>query len=309
MKPEATFQSARGPRASYGAHTTVLLKESVAILEPKDGDIVLDATLGAGGHAEALLEIADITLIGLDRDAQAIEAARVRLARFGKRATLIRGNFKDVPKLLAAQGIKTINKALFDLGLSSDQLESSGRGFSFQKDEPLLMTMEAESDLTARELLNSWSEQALANAIFGYGEERFARRIAKKIVEARTTKPFERTGELVEVVERAIPKRFQSHRTHPATKTFQALRMAVNDELRSLRQGLAYVFDVMTPEGRMAVISFHSLEDREVKGFFAGKVREEEAKALTKKPITPSEEEVTANPRARSAKLRAIEKN
>lgn len=308
MKSVAIFSSARGSRTSYGAHTAVLLKESVALLDPRDGEVVLDATLGAGGHAEALLEAADITLIGLDRDGAAIETAQVRLARFGRRVIILRGNFKDAPALLGAQGIKVIHKAFFDLGISTDQLEASGRGFSFQKDEPVLMTMEAGSELTAKELLNSWSEEALGNAIFGYGGERFARRIARAIVARRQEKPFERTTDLVDVVSRAIPKRFRSKRINPATKTFQALRIAVNDELGSLRQGLAMVFDVMTPEGKVAVISFHSLEDREVKSFFGKKVKSGEATALTKKPIVPSEAEISANPRARSAKLRAIQK-
>ncbi len=200
---------------------------------------------------------------------------------------------------------------IFDLGVSSDQLENSGRGFSFLKDEPLLMTLKANSspeDLTAKDVVNNWSEENLADIIYGYGEERWSRKIARGIVEARQNGEIRTTGELTGIVEKSVPVRYRKGRIHPATRTFQAIRIAVNDELRALEEGLTKGFEVLKKEGRMAVVSFHSLEDRVVKRFYQNKEREGEAKLVNKKPITPSGEEIRENRRSRSGKLRILEK-
>ncbi|MFA5933969.1 MAG: 16S rRNA (cytosine(1402)-N(4))-methyltransferase RsmH [Candidatus Paceibacterota bacterium] len=295
------------------AHTTVLLHESIAGLHLKKGDVFLDGTLGGGGHSDLVCQNlkGNITIIGIDKDASAIKKSGDRLRKSGCEPLIMKGSFKDLDLALKKYGIKQVNGILFDLGISSDQLDSSGRGFSFLRDEPLLMTMESkitDETLTAKDIVNSWSEESLADIIYGYGEERYARRIAKRIIEARNIKSIETTFDLVDIIRSSVPKEYRAKKIHPATKTFQALRIAVNDELQTLEEGMKKGFESLAKKGRMAIISFHSLEDRLVKRFFKQKENEGVAKLITKKPITPTDEEVKSNSRSRSAKLRVIEK-
>lgn len=278
------------------AHVSVMTAEVLQALAVKDGDVVVDATYGAGGHSAALKKAAKIKLIALDADPA---------------TGVIEANFGDLEKVLAKSlpVDVQVDKVLFDLGWNMGQL-SSGRGFSFMYDEPLNMSYGAKprSGFTAAEALNEWSEETLANAIFGYGEERYARRIAKAIVARRKIQPFTTTLELVEAVRDSVPAAYRRGRINPATKTFQALRIAVNDELGTLKQGLAAAWDALAPGGRIAVITFHSIEDRIVKRYFAQLVKEKNGKLLYKKPLAPSAVEVKSNQASRSAKLRAIEK-
>lgn len=282
-------------------HTTVLLHESIDGLNLHAGSVYLDGTLGSGGHAEYALS-KGAHIIGLDQDAEAIERSKKRLTG----GTFIQENYRNLDIALDSVNIEKIDAFMLDLGLSSDQFETSGRGFTFQKDEPLLMTFKknpTEEDLTAKEIVNTWDEENIADIIYGYGDERYARRIAKAIVESR---PIETTFELVEAVKLGTPSAYHRGRIHPATKTFQALRITVNDEINTLKEGLKKGFERLHVGGRMAVISFHSIEDRVTKRFF--KEKQGEAQILTKKPIVPSDEEKVRNPRSRSAKLRIIEK-
>lgn len=296
------------------AHIPVLLKEIIDNLDIQKGDVVLDGTINAGGHSSVFCEhLGDNGhLIGIDQDSNALERARKNLRDCKCTVTLRQKNFRNLDKVLDEIGVEKIDKALFDLGLSSDQLESSGRGFSFMKDEPLLMTFNPdpkEDDITAREIVNNWDEENIADIIYGYGEERFARRIAKGIVESRKKHPIETTTELVEVIKESVPVWYRTGRkTHFATKTFQALRTTTNDEILSAREGIEKALARLNKGGRIAVITFHSIEDRMVKALFREKKSEGLCEIITKKPIPPSEEEIKENPRARSAKLRVVEK-
>jgi 16S rRNA (cytosine1402-N4)-methyltransferase len=289
-------------------HISVLLKETIDGLAIKPSDVVFDGTLGSGGHtAEICTRYGkDIHVIATDKDADAIERSKKRLA--GCTVTFVQESFRNIDK---AVGETKIDKILLDLGLSSNQFDESGRGFTFRKDEPLLMTMKKnpdESDITAREIVNEWEESSIADIIYGYGEEIYARRIAKAIVTVRKGKPIETTSQLTAIIEAAVPASYRRGRLHPATKTFQAIRIAVNDELGSLTEALTKGFELLNPNGRIAIISFHSLEDRIVKRFFKEKEKEDLAKVITKRPIVPTDEEIQTNPRSRSAKLRIIEK-
>jgi len=287
-------------------HESVLLHEVIDSLQIQDGDIVLDMTLGAGGHSRAILESGkNIRLIGIDQDDTAIAIAKETLGQW-KKVTLVKGNFRDAEKLLSDIGVSKVNKIIFDLGVSSMQLDDAKRGFSFRYDAPLSMTMSDQAKFSARDIVNGWDEEDIANVIFAYGEERKARTIAKAIVRARGLKPIETTFELVTIVEQAVGKK-PWMKTNPATKTFQALRIAVNDELGALKAGLIAAENLILPQGRIAVISFHSLEDRIVKNFMKNESKVH-WKVLTKKPITATEEEISLNHRSRSAKLRIIEK-
>jgi len=283
-------------------HKTVLLNETIDGLNLKIESIVLDATFGGGGHSlEILKRFPKAKVIALDQDKSVWQENEKRISFHNK-------NFRDLDEVLKNEKVDGI---IFDLGLSSDQLEKSGRGFSFQKDEPLLMTMKEnpnEEDLTAEEIVNTWDEKNLADIIYGYGEERFSRRIARGIVEARTKTKIQNTADLVKIISDVVPGAYRRGRIHFATRTFQALRIAVNDELRSLQTGLEKGFDALKPSGRMSVISFHSLEDRIVKKFFKTLEKEGKAILINKKPILESEKELKNNPRARSAKLRILEK-
>ncbi|MBX4195460.1 16S rRNA (cytosine(1402)-N(4))-methyltransferase RsmH [Candidatus Parcubacteria bacterium] len=293
-------------------HVPVLLHEAVEALNLRDGDIFLDGTLGGAGHSLLVAEKFgdDVEIIGLDRDIEALERSGERLRELTKSAYLKLESFRNLDTVLESLGIEKINAVLLDLGISSEQLEESGRGFSFQKDEPLEMTMEKDKKgVTAKEVLNHWDEDTLELVLRGFGEEKFSRRIAAEIVRRREEKPFETTGDLLEAVRLATPASAKRHKIHPATRTFQAIRIAVNEELTALEEGLKKAFEVLAPKGRLAVISFHSLEDRIVKNFMRDLAREGRGKLITKKPITPSEEEVKNNPRSRSAKLRILEKN
>ena len=294
------------------SHVSVLLHEVIQGLDLKQGDSVLDGTFGGGGHSkEALKYIGPTgTLVGLDMDSAAVKRCEQIAAYSVARMECIEANYKDAVEVLAQHNIHTIDKVMLDIGLSSFQFEESGRGFSFKKDEPLRMTFNAhptEETMTADTIVNTWDEENIATILWKYGEERFSRRIAKAIVEKRTEKQIETTTELAELISNTVPKRFAT-KIHPATKTFQALRITVNDELGNLRTGLSRIFDAVNPGGRIAVISFHSLEDRIVKQFFRTLKDNDEAELITKKPIVPSDEEVRENPRSRSAKLRIIQK-
>jgi 16S rRNA (cytosine1402-N4)-methyltransferase len=288
-----------------GGHRSVLLHEAVDSLDIKDDDIVVDATLGGAGHAQAIAQKLGPqgVFIGFDLDADAIARAKAALAQAPCKVVLIEANFKDIAQELVSRGITHITKALFDLGWSSYQLDS-GRGFSIHADEPLGMTYAKDgAAVTAYIVVNDWSEQTLADIIYGFGEERYSRRIAKAIIEARQKKPIQTARELSDVVYRAVPAGYRHGKLHPATRTFQALRIAVNDELGAIQQGLRSTLDILAPEGRVAVITFHSLEDRTVKRFFAEAEKAGRGTKLTKKPLAPSPAEIAENRRARSAKL------
>jgi len=287
-------------------HKSVLLKETIDGLNLVDGATVLDATFGGGGHSlEICKRYKNVTIIALDQDAGALERAKEKFKDVDAKITFLNRNFRQIDDL------KTVDAIIFDLGLSSDQLEISGRGFSFTKDEPLLMTMKEspnDEDLTAKEIVNTWEERNLADIIYGYGEERFSRRIAKAIVEARKENEIKTTFELVKIIEGSVPGSYKRGKIHFATRTFQALRIAVNDELGALEEGLAGGLKILKNEGRMGVISFHSLEDRIVKRFFREMKDEGKIKIINKKPIIAGKEELILNKRSRSAKLRIIEK-
>ncbi len=294
-------------------HRPVLLKEIISGLDLKPGDTVLDGTLGGGGHSLAICqEIGESgNIVALDADKDAIEKSQRKFIDNKCQIKFFQTNFRNLDNALEVLGIKNLDKALFDLGLSSDQLETSGRGFSFLRDEPLLMTFKKEneeSSLTAREIVNSWSEESLADIIYGYGGEKYARRIARAIAQNRNVKPVETTNQLVGIIESAVPFLYKRRKIHFATKTFQALRITVNDEIGALREGLEKAWHVLRVGGRIAVISFHELEDRAVKKFFKNKSIEHECLILTKKPITASDAELKDNTRSRSAKLRIAQK-
>ena len=291
-------------------HIPVLLEESIKGLELKRGDVFLDCTLGLGGHSFYVCRVfgKDVRIVGIDLDEEAIRQAEEKIKEAGCQVQTFKSNFNDLDQVLDQAGVDSINGALFDLGINSFQLEASGRGFSFQKDEPLLMTMSkvaSEGELTAYEIVNSWPEEKLADVIWKYGEEPRSRKIAKAIVEARRKNKIMTSLELALIIKKAIMGR---SKINPATKTFQALRIAVNGELVNLEEALPKVFRRMAEDGRIAVISFHSLEDRIVKNFFKKLAQEDAGKILTKRPIYPSKLETAKNPRARSAKLRIFQK-
>ncbi|MDP3996736.1 MAG: 16S rRNA (cytosine(1402)-N(4))-methyltransferase RsmH [bacterium] len=295
-------------------HVPVLLKQITDILAVKGGEIFLDCTLGGGGHSASICQAThgEARIIGLDIDEDAEKRVENTLKKEGCRFQFFNQNFKDLDNALAKAGVSHVHAILYDLGWSSFQTEISGRGFSFKKDEPLLMTFSKNpkaDDLTAQKILNSWEEENIELILKVYGEERFARRIARRITERRQTKEILTTFELVEIVKSAIPASAKRKGgIHPATKTFQALRIAVNDEMSALKKGLQNGFEALNSEGKMAVISFHSLEDRIVKRTFSQWAKEEKGKIITKKPLTADEAETENNPRSRSAKLRVFQK-
>jgi 16S rRNA (cytosine1402-N4)-methyltransferase len=289
-------------------HIPVLLEETVNLLTSNGGKIYVDATIGLGGHSyEILKRNSNVYLIGIDKDPNALEIAEERLKDFEGRFALYQADYKDIDEVLKAEGIDKVDGILMDLGVSMLQLKTPERGFSFNEDAPLDMRMNPEQKLTAYDVVNKYKEKDLARIIKEYGEERFAYRIAKAIAEYRRKKPIETTKELAEIVERAVPKGFYK-KIHPATKTFQAIRIEVNKELEHLKEALIKLPTLLNPGGRIAVISFHSLEDRIVKHTLRYFEKEGTLKVLTKKPITPSEEEIKRNPASRSAKLRVAEK-
>ncbi|MBI2610266.1 16S rRNA (cytosine(1402)-N(4))-methyltransferase RsmH [Candidatus Giovannonibacteria bacterium] len=289
-------------------HIPVLLKESIEGLNLKKNSLVMDVTADGGGHLGAILEKLGKNgkIIALDWDPEMITRLQKKFGR-EQRVKIFNLNFRFLEKLAStlAAAWRRPDAIFFDLGLSTLQLMASGRGFSFQKTEPLLMTFEPSRTIDARKLVNEENEKTLADIIFRYGEERFSRRIAKAIVNARRIKKIETSNELAQIILRAVGRR---GKIHPATKTFQALRIYLNEELLNLEEGLKGAFKILKPQGRIAVISFHSLEDRIVKNYFRERAREGSAKLITKKPKRPGEGEVALNPSARSSKLRILEK-
>lgn len=294
-------------------HKPVLLNEVIEAINPKPGDFIIDGTVGGGGHAASILEkiMPKGKLLAIDWDSDSLAAARAKIeAKFpisNSQFSIIweQGNYADLPEILKKHKLPKADGLVLDLGLSSNQLERSGRGFSFLKDEPLDMRYSADR-VTAAEVINSFSEKELADIFYKYGEERHSRRIAKKIIGERRKKRILMTFALVEAIEKALPRGYRIKK-HPATKVFQALRIYVNDELGNLEKALKNLNKVLKPGGKAAIISFHSLEDRLVKNYFKQLEKNGAAKILTKKPIIPSFDEIKSNPRARSAKLRAIE--
>ena len=289
-------------------HAPVLVAETMTLLEPGRGGLFVDCTVGLGGHSRALLEGGATRVLGLDRDPDALQMARRELAAFGDRVELVHADYRDLERVLDGRGIAAIAGALADLGVSSMQLGAEGRGFSFQRDEPLDMRMDRTTGQSAAELLAAVDEEDLANVIFQFGEERYSRRIARAVVRARAEAPIATTGQLAALVRRAVPVRGYQ-RIDPATRTFQAIRIWVNRELEGLEAFLAAAARRLAAGARFAVIAFHSLEDRIVKHAFRALAQGEAAlRILTKRPIEAGDEEVARNPRARSAKLRAIER-
>ncbi|MFA6324982.1 MAG: 16S rRNA (cytosine(1402)-N(4))-methyltransferase RsmH [Candidatus Paceibacterota bacterium] len=302
-------------------HKTVLLNETIEGLNlpasplsslggSKDEEsIIIDGTFGGGGHSiEVLKRYPKAKIIAIDQDKAVFRKAKEKFKGLEKRISFVNINFKNIDDLV---NLDSVDGIILDLGLSSDQLENSGRGFSFMKDEILLMTMKENplpEDLTARDIVNNWGEKNIADIIYGYGEEKFSRSIAKQIVEARKKKEINTTFDLINIIERAVPNGHKKGKIHFATKTFQALRIAVNDELNVLRNGLEKCFKFLKNGGRMSVISFHSLEDRIVKNFYRDMQKNGEAKIINKKVITATIVEIKSNSRSRSAKLRVIEK-
>ena len=312
-----------GGQGPGGDHRPVLLRETIEWLTPERGGLFVDCTVGLGGHSEAILQASpDAQVLGIDRDEAALVLARKRLANFGGRFRAVHADFRELTRVLAAAKVKVVRGILADLGVSSLQLDSPSRGFSFRHEAPLDMRMDTSSGETAAELLGRLSEVEIARLIFEYGEERHSRRIARRIVERRSAgEPIQTTSELAQLVERAIGGK--QRRIHPATRTFQALRIAVNHELEGLDQFVADAIDALEPHGRLAVISFHSLEDRIIKRTLlklSGRCQcpprtprcicgaRKAVEILTRRPLSPSEDEIAENPRARSAKLRVAAK-
>jgi len=290
------------------AHAPVLLSETLALLEPSRGGTFVDCTVGLGGHTAALLEAGAGRVIGLDRDPRALELAGERLAHWGDRVVLVHADYRELPAVLAERGITAIDGALADLGVSSMQLDEAARGFSFRTDGPLDMRMDTTRGQTAAEMIAGVDEQALADVIYRYGEERKSRRVARAIVEAREDAPIETTARLASIVRRAAGGGTYQ-RIDPATRTFQALRIWVNRELDGLDTFVTDAVRALRQGGRLVVIAFHSLEDRVVKHTLRVLERGEGlVRVLTKKPVTAAEAEVAGNPRSRSAKLRAVER-
>lgn len=292
------------------SHKTVLLQEAVDGLNFDPEDIVVDATYGSGGHAREIIHRLNKhgVYIGIDADETAF--AGTTLTTTEATVHLVNDNFKNIKEILRSLHIEKVDAILADLGWRMEQFTDSGKGFSFNVDEPLHMTFgnPKQYPFTAHDIVNDWEEETLANIFYGYAEERYSRRIAKAIVEARKQEIISSTKELVKIIEDAVPKSYRFKRTHPATKAFQALRIAVNDELQVLESFITDALLKLEIGGRLAIITFHSIEDRIVKQSFRSLAQAEQAKLINKKPISSSAEEMSANPRSRSAKLRIIEK-
>ena len=307
-------------------HVSVLLQETVDGLNVKPDGIYVDGTLGGGGHSYEVCTRLGVkgSIIGIDQDEAAIEAASIRLKDFGEKVTIVRSNYCDMKSRLHELGIDKVDGIMLDLGVSSYQLDTADRGFSYREDAPLDMRMDQRSEMTARDIVNDYSEMDLYRVIRDYGEDKFAKNIARHIVLERAKRPIETTGELTEVIRHAIPMKFQKKTGHPAKRTFQAIRIELNRELDVLRDSLDDMIDMLNPGGRLCIITFHSLEDRIVKSAFkknenpctcpsdfpvcvCGKVSK--GRVITRKPILPSEEEMEVNSRSKSAKLRIFERS
>ncbi|MBR6756208.1 MAG: 16S rRNA (cytosine(1402)-N(4))-methyltransferase RsmH [Peptococcaceae bacterium] len=306
-------------------HIPVLYHEIMEIMAPQPGEVFVDCTLGGGGHSKGFLERISPTgtLIGIDQDTNALAAAQANLAAYEGRVTYVHSNYSDLDRILSENAPEGVDGILFDIGVSSHQLDEKDRGFSYMQDAPLDMRMNREQELTAYTVVNTYSEDELNRILKEYGEEKWARRIAKFIVEFRTKKPIETTGELVDVIRRAIPKGAREEGSHPAKRTFQAIRIEVNDELGVLSRTISSAVKHLKKGGRLGIISFHSLEDRIVKEqfrYFASDCicppempfcqcdKVSEVKILTRKPVVATKEELAENSRAKSAKFRAVEK-
>ena len=294
-------------------HIPVLRDESIDGLAIKSGDVVVDGTLGGGGHTFEIIRRfgSGVKIIGLDFDSDAIDRAKALVGELPHDTVFRTIGFQDMDKVLDELNLIHVDRILLDLGLSSFQLEIAGRGFSFMKDEPLLMTMKkdpTEEDLTARDIVNTWEEKTLADIIYGFGEEKYSRKIAKAIVEARKEKDIEATFDLVKIIDSAVGRSYRGLKIHPSTRTFKALRIATNSELTNLERVIEKGFGRLAIGGRMAIITFHSLEDRIVKRAYVEIKQKGYANIITKKPIIPTRDEIINNPRSRSAKLRIIEK-
>ena len=304
-------------------HVSVLLNESISSLNLKENSIIVDATLGYGGHSSSILDrIKKGYLFAFDQDSEAIRHSTDRLSKIGTNFTIIKSNFKNMKEELNKRGIEKVDGVLFDLGVSSPQLDDAERGFSFHEDAPLDMRMDQDQAFSAYDVVNNYSKEELARIFLKYGEDKFSNNIAKKIVEYRTTKPIETTLELVEIIKTAVPMKFRIDK-HPARQIFQAIRIEVNHELDVIEPAINQALEMLNVGGRVAVITFHSLEDRLVKNIFREKCKiDEKLKGLPNIPeeylpdfrlvenkaIVPSEEELKRNPRARSSKLRVIER-
>ncbi len=287
-------------------HKPVLTKEVLQYLNPKAGENFIDCTVGEGGHALEILKINGPSgkLLGIDLDKSQIERSKNNLSKYKDRITLVESSYKNIREIVKENNFYPVNGILIDLGFSSRHVDDSGRGFSFRLDEPLDMRYNIESDLTAEKIINEYSEEEIEKILKDFGEEKFSRQIARNIVKARHLKNIKSTFELKNIIENSLPKRMQFGRINPSTRSFQALRIAVNGELDSLKSFLPDAVEVLEKDCRLVVISFHSLEDRIVKNFF-NENKNSKVKILTKKPIIASNEEIIINPRARSAKLRA----
>jgi len=288
-------------------HIPVLQKEVIEYLDPKPNENFIDCTIGEGGHTLAILEKngPEGKVLGIEWDPELYKNLKKEIPRWnlGKRVVLVNDSYTNLKEIVEREKFQPVSGILFDLGFSSWHLEESGRGFSFEKNEPLDMRYNLENPLTAEKIVNNWPEREIEKILREYGEERFARRIAREIVQERKIKPIKITFQLVETIKKATPIWYHHRKIHPATRTFQALRIAVNDELKNLEIALPQAVEILEKDGKLAVISFHSLEDRIVKNFFR-----ENLKVITKKPIRPFLEEIELNPRSRSAKLRVGQK-
>ncbi len=294
-------------------HIPVLLSESIDGLNIKPGDVIVDGTLGAGGHTlEIIRRFGNkVKIICFDLDSDAITRSKNQIDKTNGDVVYKNKGFQNIDEALDELSIEKVDGILLDLGISSFQLEEGDRGFTFSKDEPLLMTMKKypdDKDITAHSIVNTWSEETIADIIYGFGEERYSRKIAKAIVEARLEKEIKTTFELVAIIDKAVGKFYKGKKINPATKTFQALRIATNSELSNLEQVIQKGFNLLRNGGRMSIISFHSLEDRIVKQAFVKLKENGQAKIITKKPIVPKIDEIKLNPRSRSSKLRLLEK-
>jgi 16S rRNA (cytosine1402-N4)-methyltransferase len=290
-------------------HLPVLLREVIENLELETGDVILDGTLGGGGHSLEILRriVPGGRLIGVDRDPEAIERAQKALESYAGKVELINDDFRAVDLILEKVGEKKIDGALFDLGISSFQIDESGRGFSFLRDGPLDMRFDAGRGLSARDVVNGFGEEEIADIIRDYGEERHAKLVARAICAERRRKRIDTTGDLVDIIRGAVGRKYAGQRIHPAARTFQALRIFVNDELGSVEEGIRKTIRYLRPGARICVISFHSLEDRIVKNIYREMAKSGVLAVINKKPIRPGRDEVRENPRSRSAKLRVAE--